>query len=75
MPLALLSFVALERLPIVFPYFLKNKTKGHVLFVDVILTIFIHTNSPTHPLTIRFPLRFSHGNFNKSSSVNDYSKK
>lgn len=62
MPHALLSFVVLERLPIAVPYFLTNKTKGRVLFVDVILTIFICTNTPTHPLTITFPLLFSNGN-------------
>lgn len=74
MPVSLLSFVILERLPIVVPYSLTNKSKGCVLLVDVALTIFIFTNTPTQPLTIIFLLLFSHGNFNKRTSVNDYSK-
>lgn len=49
MPLALLSFVVLERLPIVVPYSLTNKTKGRALFVDVTLTIFICTNTLLTP--------------------------
>lgn len=66
--------MVLERLLIVVPYSFTNKSKGHVLFVDIALTIFIFTNTPTHPLTVIFPLLFSHGNFNKWTSVNDYSK-
>jgi len=75
MPLALLSLVALTRLPIIASYSLTNEAKEPVLFVDVTLIFSLCTKAPTYPLTVTLPLLFSQDNFNKYISVRDYSKK